>query len=352
MEPTTAVIVTRNRYNTTLATAIASVVNQTVKPQKLIIVDDGEFKDLRSMEPHGHLLNLLLHKGINWDVLPGGGQGLAKGFHLAFNKAETEWIWRLDDDNMAEPDVLEKLLAHASNKEVGGVAGMAWIPYGVAPNGFISSSKIKDIFFKLNAQMFGVSSGQQEIEHFHNTFLFRKSAADLNSCLDLSPVSHREDTIFSYSILRNGFKLVLEQSAVTWHLKSPNGGIRTFSDGSLWAHDEEIFKGKLKSWGITPEKYKLIIVPNGKGDNVRFRALLPEIMDKYSDHHVVIGTPFMDVFSNIRGIKPDQRNRLHIIHQGEAMHIDSDLGKFNVYNFIQSRGLTISITEGYRRMYL
>lgn len=56
-------------------------------------------------------------------VLTGTGQGPGAARNLGWQATDTELIWFIDSDCVAEPDALEKLLPHMSDPQVAGVGG-------------------------------------------------------------------------------------------------------------------------------------------------------------------------------------------------------------------------------------
>jgi len=56
-------------------------------------------------------------------VIRGAGQGPGAARNLGWQAAETELIWFIDSDCVAEPDALEKLLPHMNDPQVAGVGG-------------------------------------------------------------------------------------------------------------------------------------------------------------------------------------------------------------------------------------
>ena len=55
----TAYISTKDRYDTTLPLAIASIAMQTVSPKKFILFEDSEPVDIRTNSVYLHLLHML-----------------------------------------------------------------------------------------------------------------------------------------------------------------------------------------------------------------------------------------------------------------------------------------------------
>ena len=104
--PTVAcVVVTRDRREL-LNACLAAVAAQTAPVHHLVVVDnassDGTPELVRSEHAGAQLLAL------------GRNIGSAGGFHAGIEAAlgkGTRWIWLLDDDTIARPDALERLLA-------------------------------------------------------------------------------------------------------------------------------------------------------------------------------------------------------------------------------------------------
>ena len=198
----TAYISTKNRYFTTLPLAINSIIQQTVKPQRFILFDDGdqngECQDLRNNPLYVHLFNMLDEKKIVWEVIFGKKSGQVANHQSALKIAKTEWIFRLDDDDVAEPDVLEKLL-DATTIRTGAIGGLI-----LDPSNRINlpleefSSTIQDIYAKPSLQWTKFNS-IRSVDHLNNSFLYRKKAAQGYS-KNLSVVNHREESMFTYSI--------------------------------------------------------------------------------------------------------------------------------------------------------
>jgi len=264
------VIPTKGRYFTTLPLAISSVLSQTVKPGKLIIYDDGEHKDLREVPIYQYFFRNLDIAGIKWEVFWTPGLGQHYGHQKANTSDDYKFVWRLDDDTVADPYVLEKLLSHMKDG-VGAVAGSVVTPGGEV-NASEYSIKLLDVNRFPNIQ-WARGIGVYEVEHLYSSFLYRTNVVDY--CMELSTVAHREETIFSHRLFRAGYKLLVDRSAVTWHYRNPEGGIRTETDKMLWEHDEQIFREEMTKWG-----YKMIALSHGLGDHLMFVNLIPELLKR------------------------------------------------------------------------
>lgn len=215
-------ISTRGRYDTTLPLAIQSVISQTLPPNKLIIFDDNENPiDLRTIQHYQYLFAMLQEKNIKWEVIFGAKKGQHHNHQIA-NKLGYEWVWRLDDDNIAEPNVLETLYSYVT-PNLGAVGGSVLTPpftlFKDEPTG-----KIHNIDIEPNIQWNPIKN-IKKVDHLHCSFLYRAGVCDYN--LSLSPRAFREETLFTYGFVQKKYINLVVPNAITWHLKNNTGGIRS-----------------------------------------------------------------------------------------------------------------------------
>lgn len=344
----TATISTKNRYFTTLPLAIKSITDQTVLPEKFIMFDDGEHRDLRGVSPYTSLFRLLEEKKIQWEVVFGAGKGQVLNHQKALEMAQTEFIWRLDDDNFAEPNCLENLLKEANkDPKVGAVGGLVLIPNDVHPRPSFTNNRIEEILLPFNIQWFRWGGNVEEVDHLYSTFLYRVSAGKQAGGYprDLSVVCHREETTFTYSIRRAGYKVLVTPYALTWHLRDEQGGIRSYNDPNLWQHDEDLFHKRLKEWGITPRQdYLFAVLDNGLGDHIVFREVLKKIREKNKDKRVVLFTSFPEVFK--------EDNDVILGSIADAQTYFGNIEKWSIYAWMDQRRWTKSLQEAFEGMYL
>lgn len=316
-------ISTKDRYDI-LPIAIQSVISQTVPPTRLILCDDGAHKDLREIDVYAHMFKLLNLKGIEWEVYFSGNKGQHHNHHMA-NKMDYDYVWRLDDDEFAEHDVIERLLPYMKDG-VGGVGGAVITPGSESRGG---TNKIEDIFHTPNLQ-WGRNQGVHEVDHLYSSFLYRAGVADYN--LELSPVAHREETLFSMEMSRKGYKLIVDTSIVTYHYRQSKGGIRAHDNKWYYIHDDGVFLKKLESWG-----YKVCRLDAGLGDHLAFAAeALPKLIEKYD--HVIVGACYPDVFKGYKvkvipvgvlsGVMPDENVYRYMV--------DNKYGDGNKGNLVQA----------------
>ena len=310
---------TRGRYDTTLPLAITSVMNQTLKPDRLVIFDDNdEPEDLRKRQLYKFLFQMLEIKGIPWSVEIGDRKGPHYN-HQRANKMGYDWVWRVDDDNIVDPDTLEKLYRCAITypEPVGAVGGSILTPPSdLTPNN--STGLIKNITREYSVQWAYIEK-TKEVEHLHCSFLYRAGINDFD--LSLSRIGHREETLFTYELIKKGYK-VLVTPAVTWHLRSGNGGIRG-AEKEVYDHDENIF------WKKT--NFTVVVLDNGMGDHIVFKKVLPDIKNPL-------------VFSCYPEIVPG-------MSISEAKYIFGDLSQFSVYAKMDQWNWKGTLEEAFRVLY-
>jgi glycosyltransferase involved in cell wall biosynthesis len=340
----TAYISTKDRYGTTLPLAMASIINQTVLPKKFIMFQDSEPVDIRTNSLYLHLLHLLDEKKIEWEIVFGPKKGQSWNHQAAITKAKTEWLWRLDDDNIAEPNVLEELLKSADDK-TGAVAGLVIDPSQIKTTDDRNlKNDIAHIYDQPNTQWFKhVRKDVFDVEHLYSSFIYRKKASEHGYCLSLSPVCHREETIFSHEMFRAGWKLKINPNVITWHLREPTGGIRSYTDKSYWDHDEAIFTEKMKLWqtNIKDDNF-YVILDAGLGDHWAFKHILQELKEKYKDK-LVIACCYPAVFSN---------DNVKLISIQDAKNKFNNIEKYNLYQWMGENNWKGTLIDAYRKMYL
>jgi len=244
-----------------------------------------------------------------------------------------------DDDDFPEPNCLEEMIK-SINEEVGAIGPLVLDPKEKIMNSEICSSKIEHIYTHMNIQWSNLKE-IKEVDHLNNTFLFRKKAAlDAGGyCLDLSPVGHREETLFTYQIKRDGYKVLVNPGAIVWHLRNPSGGIRSYEHSFFWEHDEKVFLQKLRDFGVKIDK--LIILNCGLGDHFAFKMILPELKNRYN---LTLSVCYPEVFKN--------DDDLNIISIQDAMKIEKSIDNHSVYLFMIKNNWKGTIVDAFRKMLL
>lgn len=326
--------------------AIEAICQQTRPPEKFVLFEDGEHKDLRGISPYVHLLPLLERRGIQWYVIFGQGKGQVLNHQLALDQAETEFVWRLDDDNAPEPGCLEKLLEVAQDPAVGAVAGLVHDPKAVSRRPSFITGKIEDILSPFNIQWYEWSGKAEEVDHLYSTFLYRTAAGRKAGGYSklLSPVGHREETMFSHQIKRAGYKLLVTPDALTWHFRESTGGIRSYTDGSLWAKDEEVFRAKLSEWGVNLREYLCVVLNSGLGDHFIFKSIIPDLLKKHTGKRIIIANCYPDVFKGVEGVE--------MASIADAIAAFGNLDQWDIYVYAAKHNWKRPFADCYRSMYL
>jgi hypothetical protein len=315
-------VATRGRYFTTLPMVLMAIANQTKPVDKLIVFDDNdEPQDLRNEFLYQNIFYVLSSKGIDWEWRFAGKKG-QHYIHQSANLEGFDWVWRVDDDAVPESNVLENLYKHTGNG-IGAVGGSVINP-PMPPKELESTGLIKNIEIEPNLQ-WGLIKEVKEVEHLYCSFLYRAGVHDYN--LGLSRVAHREETLFSHGLFTKGYKLLVVPNAVTWHLKNPQGGIRSETGKEMYEHDELIFRNTLAY------KDKTVVVLNcGMGDHIVFSHVLPEIKNP-------------EVFTCYPEIVPGRSI-------AEAKALFGSLDQFNIYGKMDQWKWKDSLENAYRKLYL
>ncbi len=329
----TCEISTRDRYDI-LPQALLSLALQTCKDFDVLIFDDSDNpRDIRG--PCEPALRIFDYYGIGWCVEFGQRNGQHFNHQRAQELARSDWIWRIDDDEVAEPDVLAKLIASAQDG-VGAVAGLV-LPPAPLPVPQDAANIISDLN-RPNIQWFTHPDPQPlEVQHLHSTFLYRRGIANYE--LGLSPAAHREETLLTYEIFRKGYKLIVDPTAVTWHFRSERGGIRSHRNPEFYDQDEKLFNAKLQEWGVNCEPTKTIVLDCGRGDHVIVKSLIPRLKEKYGK--LIMATCFPDIFNG----------EVEQISIAEAKNRLGDISSFSIYRWCIQHNWTGNLVTAHEKMY-
>jgi GT2 family glycosyltransferase len=314
-------VATRGRYFTTLPLVLNAIMNQTRLPDKIVIFDDNdEPQDMRNEFLYQHFFSILDTKKIAWEWQFAEKKG-QHYIHQRANLMGYEWVWRCDDDAIPEPNVLENLLKYAING-VGAVGGA--ILTNPLPNTNLSTGFIHNIDNEPNIQ-WNLIEKTKQVEHLHCSFLYRSGIYDFN--LGLSRVAHREETLFTYGLHKKGLKILVVPNANTWHLKNPNGGIRSETKQEMYEHDEQIFRNFLKYRNNT-----IVVLNCGMGDHIVFSHVLPELKNP------VVFTCYPEIIEG-KSI-------------AEAQALFGDIDQWNIYKKMDTWRWLGSLENAFRKLYL
>ena len=318
-------VATRGRYFTTLPLVLNAIINQTRPVDKLVIFDDNdEPQDMRKEMIYQYFFQMLDAKGIAWEWLYADKKG-QHHIHQRANMMGYDWVWRCDDDAIPEPNVLETLYYYANgvDNNIGAVGGSVLTP-PYMPDTLHVTGLIDNIDSEPNAQ-WGKIERARHVEHLHCTFLYRAGVCDYN--LGLSRVAHREETLFTYSLHQKGYEILIVPNAITWHMKNPEGGIRSETKKEMYEHDEYIFRNILTYRGKT-----IVVLNCGLGDHLVFSRILSSI-------------PSAEVFTCYPEVVPGRSI-------AEAQQLFGDIDYWNVYKKMDQWKWKDSLENAYRKLYL
>ena len=340
MERVTAVVCTRNRYDTTLSPCLIALGLQTYPVDGIWVYDDSDKHiDLRDREPYKQIFLLLAQKKIGWQVTYGNGLGQVRGHKLALRECKTKYLWRVDDDCIPEAECLEKLMLVMESDSNCGACGGLVLDASHQAVSKMASNKIEDIYLGLNVQWYRHSKDDRrpyDVDHLYSTFVFKRGEDYYPS--NLSRIGHREETIATYRMKRAGMSIKVQPEAITWHLKASAGGIR---DGyaEMWQQDEAVFSELMRDWGIKASSYKVIVLDNGLGDHYAFKTILPEVMARYSN--LILACCYPDVFRDFK---------VGIMSIAEAQAGSNR--ETGVYRWMAEHNHTGSLIDAYTALYL
>jgi hypothetical protein len=315
-------VATRGRYDTTLPLVLEAILNQTVLPHKLCIYDDNDDPiDVREKLYYKYFFQRASIKGVEWEWNFAHKKG-QHHIHQMANTKEYDWVWRCDDDAIPEPNVLETLRSYIY-PTVGAIGGSILTPPNIYDTSGVTGL-IDNIDIEPNIQ-WGYIQNAQEVEHLHCSFLYRAGKQDYN--LGLSRVAHREETLFTGGLHQKGYKILAVPNAITWHLKNPEGGIRSETNQEMYQKDDIIFN----NWKNN-RQHTIVVLNSGLGDHIVFNRVLPFIANP------LVFTCYPEIVSG-KSI-------------AEAQQLFGDLDQWSIYKKMAEWNWKGSLEDAYRKLYL
>lgn len=221
------VIATRNRPADLLRT-VQSLVEQTVAPSELCIVDSSESTPARA-----EIEALCARAGIALDYVHPAPRGLTVQRNVGIERTTGDPVFFVDDDVWLAPDCHEQVLAEYERwgPELGGVRATPVRParpglvtrvyrrlFGIGGWWPEASGRVRPGFY---AEGVSDSAGVRRLEYFNGWFMSFRRAVFEHERFDeaLSGYAYKEDIDFSYRVSRR-FVLVQTPAARCDHLKS------------------------------------------------------------------------------------------------------------------------------------
>ncbi|HSK15816.1 MAG TPA: glycosyltransferase [Gaiellaceae bacterium] len=222
------VIATRNRHDHLLV-AVRSLVEQTVLPRELCIVDAGDETPARA-----EIERLCAEAGLELHYVHPAPPGLTIQRNLGIDRTTGDPVFLIDDDVWMAPDVHEEILAEYERwgPELGGVRATALHPpvpnplahgwrrlFGMDSWGPGASGRVRRGFF---ADAVTEAADVRRVESFNGWFMsFRREVFDQERFDEnLAGYAFREDQDFSYRVHERGYVLLQTPRARVDHLKT------------------------------------------------------------------------------------------------------------------------------------
>jgi len=169
----TALVTTCDRYDTTLPLCLMSIINQTYKPNRIVLVDDNQEKKFYDYEILRNILILCKYKDIKFDYFYGPSKGCTYALDLGLKKIEQGWILKVDDDNVLEPNILELYVKNISDNV--GVMGGLIIDNDSLTRGWDIQkneyNRLCDVYSVWNVQMItNQSTDIKEVERVYSNY--------------------------------------------------------------------------------------------------------------------------------------------------------------------------------------
>jgi GT2 family glycosyltransferase len=213
-----------------LLNAVRSLVEQTVLPHELCIVDSSGEAPARA-----EIEKLCADAGLALDYVHPAPRGLPSQRNVGIDRTTGDPVFLIDDDVLIAPDGHEKILAEYERwgPELGGVCGVPLRPaiphklviwwrrlFGMGGWWPEASGKMRAGFY---AETVVSSSRVRTLEFFTGLFMSYRRAVFEHERFDenLRGYAYKEDVDFSYRVGKRGYLLVLTPEARIDHLKAP-----------------------------------------------------------------------------------------------------------------------------------
>ena len=277
--PVHCLITTKDRSDGPLQACLASILGQIRVPDMIRIANDGG-----ANESIAQFVPAFAERDCKMMIVDGEGKWqhhnhseLDYYCHLGIN-------FRIDDDEIAEPNVIMRLEKHLLETDYTAVGPAVTIPgrrYAHDP----FPSTVKNCLYAPPAQWFVTGNDDLiPVGHLHSCFAYR-AGTDAQYQTNLN-TPFREETIFS-----SQFNCAADLGVTVRHFPASHGGQRSLTKDMC----EEADVYMAKEHGC--EKAKIINAKFGVGDSIILRDLLPEIVAKFGAVAVAVSRP--DVFDDM-----------------------------------------------------
>ncbi len=217
----------KNEYPEHLKLALSSMINQTVTPDEIILVEDGPLTD----ELY-HVLdeyNEYLHRVVN-EVNIGLGLALNEGLKACRN----ELVARMDTDDISKPDRCEKQLKLFEQKPELAIVGSYIDEFVDTPENVISQRRVPTGWHDI------YEYAKRRSAFNHPAVMYRKSAVLAEG--GYSDLKRNQDVDLFGRMLFKGYKAENIDEALLWFRNSKELSERRKSWENTWSYIATIKK--------------------------------------------------------------------------------------------------------------
>ncbi len=238
MKSNTTVIIPCYNDGKYIIEALNSLLNQSLKAEKIIIIDDGS--DIKTRK----VLETIKIKEV--EVIFQKNKGVCKTRNIGVNLVKTDYILNLDADDYFEPTFIEKAVNILNYNPKVGVVGCH---YKTLKNNKLGSHIIKPVggavknFLVKNSAM--------------NCSIYRKECWEQVSGYDENMYEGYEDWDFWVSILKNDWKMyIIQEPLFIYRIKKTSRDIRAHKDYDmklrtyLFNKHKEVYLDNIESFFI------------------------------------------------------------------------------------------------------
>jgi len=238
----TAVLINLRDRPTEITMNLLSLYNQTYTDFDIYILDDQSGTPLEMYHFFNCMINLLKCRGFKiYYKKTEYPHGVSKARQAVVDFAlekPYKYLCRIDDDVVIEKDFIERLIKviDSGYDLASGVTPPMQIPtfkrdpkyIGEIVNKVVLDNEGNYIFNADDCGMLYTDSKILKAHHFRSSALYK---AEIHKKINYTPTrltkhGFREEQIFSYKLLMEGYKIGIDTGAIAWHQMTPSGGER------------------------------------------------------------------------------------------------------------------------------